>query len=69
MKKIKYPELAAEMARRGETQKTVADLLGIAHSSLSRRLSGKIEWSIGQIETLCEHYGKDYYELFKRNND
>lgn len=69
MKKIKYPELVAEMARKGKTQKEVAKLLGLAHPSISRRLSGEIEWSIGEIDKLCEYFGKDYYELFKKNND
>jgi predicted transcriptional regulator len=69
MKKIKYPELVGEMAKRGETQKFIAKLLELDVSSVSRRLSGEIEWSIGEIDKLCEHFKKDYYELFKRNND
>lgn len=69
MKKSKYPELKAEMARRGETQASIGKLLGLAHPSISRRLSGEKDWSIGEIEKLCEYFGKDYYELFKKNND
>jgi transcriptional regulator with XRE-family HTH domain len=68
MKKIKYPELVGEMAKRGDTQESLAKLLGIPHSSISRRLSGEIEWSISEIDKLCEFYGKDYYELFKKND-
>lgn len=65
MKKVTYPGLVGEMARRGDTQETLANLLGITRSAISRRLSGKIEWSIGEIDKICEHYEKDYYELFK----
>lgn len=68
MKKLKYPELVGEMAKHGDTQKTLAKLLDITYSSVSRRLSGRTEWSISEIEKLCEYYGKDYYELFKKND-
>ena len=67
MKKIKYPELAGEMAKHGDTQKSIAKLLDLSIPSFSRRLSGEVDWSIGEIETLCKHYKKDYYELFKKN--
>lgn len=68
MKKSKYPELAAEMARRGDTQKTLSELLEIHRTAIGKRLSGETEWSISEIDKICEHYGKDYYELFKRND-
>lgn len=64
MKKIKYSGLRAEMAKNGHTQETLGELLKIPKSSVSRRLSGEIEWSIGEIETICKFYKKDYYELF-----
>lgn len=67
MEKILYPELLGEMAKHGDTQKSLAKLLGITYSSVSRRLSGKSEWSISEIDILCEHYDKNYYELFKKN--
>ena len=67
MKKVKYPELAGEMAKHGDTQKTIAKLLDLSIPSFSRRLSGEVDWSIGEIETLCKHYKKDYYELFKKD--
>ena len=67
MKKVKYPELAGEMAKHGDTQKSIAKLLNLSIPSFSRRLSGEVDWSIGEIETLCKHYDKDYYVLFKRN--
>lgn len=67
MKKVKYPELAGEMAKHGDTQKSIAKLLDLSIPSFSRRLSGEVDWSIGEIETLCKHYKKDYYELFKKN--
>ena len=66
MKKAKYPELAGEMRKHGDTQKTLATLLKLPRASISRRLSGETEWSIGEIEKICRYYGKNYYELFKK---
>ena len=68
MKKILYPGLLAEMARHGDTQKSLAKILGITYASVCRRITGKKEWTIGEIEKICEHYDKDYYELFKNND-
>lgn len=68
MKIIKYPELAGEIAKHGDTQKSIAKILGITYASVCRKLSGKSEWSISEIDKLCEYYKKDYYELFKQND-
>ena len=68
MKEVKYPGLLAEMAKHGDKQKSLAKLLGKSVPSISKRLLGKKEWSIGEIEKICEHYDKDYYELFKNND-
>lgn len=62
---VKYPNLVAEMARNGDTQKTLAELLGTTIATISRKLAGKIDWSIWEVETICEYYKKDYYQLFK----
>lgn len=63
MEEVKFSGLKAEMARRGDTNKTLADLLKISESSISRRLTGEVDWSVGEIEVLCNHYTKDAYEL------
>ena len=65
MKIVKYPGLVAEMAKRGDKQKELSKLLGITNAGISRRLSGETEWSISEIEKVCKHYNKNYYELFK----
>lgn len=69
MKIVKYPELAAEMVRRGETQRYLAKVLGITYSAMWRRLTGRVEWSVDEIITVCEHYGKTFEELFIGNKD
>lgn len=67
MKELKYPELAAEMVRNGETQRILAKKLGMTYQAIWRRLSGRVEFTIDEIEAICEHYGKTFEELFKRN--
>lgn len=62
---VKFPNLVAEMARNGETQKDLAKLLKTTRSTMSRKMNGKTEWTISDVEIICEHYKKDYYELFK----
>lgn len=69
MKQVKYPELLGEMAKHGDTQRTLGKLLGITYSSVCRRMSGKKEWSISEIDKICEHYNKNYYELFKKEGN
>lgn len=61
----KYPKLVEEMKTQKETQKTLAELLGLTRATISRKLKGTIEWSISEVEIICEHYKKDYYQLFK----
>lgn len=65
-KTIRYPNLLAEMARSGDTYTIIAELLGISVSAVSRRLNGEVDWSKSEIDTLCEHYAKDYDYLFGR---
>lgn len=64
-KVVRYPNLLAEIARSGENYTTLAELLGISVSAVARRLNGAVEWSKSEIDTLCDHYGKDYDYLFR----
>lgn len=68
MKKVLYPELVGEMAKRGETQKSLAKVLETTPSAVWRRLTGRTEWTIGEVDKICEYFGKDYYELFKKKD-
>ena len=67
MKKVLYPELVGEMAKRGDTQEKLGEILGLTRASVLNKLAGKTEWTINEIDTICKHYKKDYYELFKKN--
>ena len=67
MKKILYPELVGEMAKRGESQNTLAELLGTTYWAIHRRMLGVTEWTMSEIDKVCEYYGKSYDDLFKKN--
>lgn len=63
-KSVMFPNLAAEIARNGESNGMVADLLKLSPPSFTRRMNGTIEWSKSEIDTLCEHFNKPYDYLF-----
>ena len=62
---VKFPNLVSEMAKNGETQRDLAELLNLQQSAISRRLTGITKWTIDEVELICKHYNKDYNELFK----
>lgn len=64
---ILFPEIEAEMIRRNETQQDIANLLKLDRTQVSRKLKGTIQWTIGDIEVLTNHYQKDFWELFRKN--
>lgn len=64
---IKYVTLFNLMRENDESQSYLARLLNITPQTISKKLVGDTEWTIGEIDTLCKHYNKDYYELFKND--
>ena len=72
MRNTQFPQLVKIMNERGETLKDIAELLGYSQKSksqISRRLTGEIEFTISDVEILCEHYNMDFWELFKRKEN
>ena len=67
MKKLLYPELAAEMVRHNDTQREVAKLIGKTPNAVWRRITGRTDWSTSEIDLLCERYNMSYNELFRKN--
>lgn len=61
----KFPHIALEMARNGDTNKSLGEIIGLSESQVSCKLHGKYEWTLSEIEKICIYYGKDFYELFK----
>ena len=65
VKRIKYPKILAEMDLHREGQKDLAKLLNVKQPTIWRKLMGRNEWKISEIEILCKHYKKKYEQLFK----
>lgn len=64
MRAYKYSNLVKEMKKKKESQRSISRILGITENSVRNKLSGRNDWTIGEIETLCDYFKKDYYELF-----
>lgn len=66
-----YPELNAEMARKGITQKELSDLTGISVSSLSLKLTGKVKLTFGDAIKIKRALKSqlELEALFKKKND
>lgn len=70
MKNTIFPELANQITKRNETLRDIADLIGQNNiSQITRRLTGQVEWTIGEVEILCKHYNMDFWKLFKRKEN
>ena len=65
--KIVYPNLVKELIDRNETQEILGKAIGLSKTSVNYKFTGRVEWSISEIEKVCKYFGKDYYELFKRD--
>lgn len=59
-----FPNLRAEMARRGDRLEDVANVLNISVPSLSRRLSNEIAFDVNEIDILCKRYQVPFETLF-----
>ncbi len=66
MRKVTFPELAGEMAKHGDTRTSLAEVLGTTYGRVRRRLEGKTDWSLSEINKICERYGRTCEELFKK---
>ena len=70
MNSTQFPELVKQMKLKKEKLKDIAELIGQNHNSqITRRLTGEVKWTIGEVEILCKHYNMDFWELFKRKEN
>lgn len=64
MIKYKYSKLTEEMKINKATQRHLSEILGISDVSFRKKLAGTTDWTISEIEALCDYFKRDYYELF-----
>lgn len=69
MKNTKYPEVVNQMKLHRQNLSDMVALLGLKQKSqVCRRLTGEVEWTIGDVERLCRYYNVDFWELFRKEN-
>lgn len=61
---MKYPNLRAEMARRGYTVETFGEIIGLKSGATSLKLNGKRDFDIVEIKKICEHFNMSFEVLF-----
>lgn len=66
IRQYKYPNLVNEMKENKDNISDLAKLLKVTPQTISSKLADVREWTIGEIEILCNYYEKDYYYLFKK---
>jgi hypothetical protein len=69
MKRVKYKSIEKEMIKHNESPTNMASLIDTTVQTFMYKMQGLRDWKISEIETLCKHYDKDYYELFKKEGD
>ncbi|MEU4489865.1 helix-turn-helix domain-containing protein [Streptomyces purpurascens] len=55
--------VAALMQVTGDSQRSVAGVLGLTQTQVSRRQSGAISWSLRDVDVLADHYGVSALDL------
>ena len=61
---MKYPNLRAEMARRGMKQKDLATLLGVTEATASRWLTGSRSMKLEEAKTIANELNERMDYLF-----
>lgn len=65
MKQYDYSKLLGRMRERGETQASVAAMLGINPATLYNKLHNKTEFTQTEIESMCVFLGiEDVFRYF-----
>ena len=61
--KYVFPNIAAEMARRGETLQTLSGKRNKSYQTVSARLTGKRSFELPEIHKLMEIYQEEFATL------
>lgn len=56
--------IRVELARRNLRQQDLACGIGISEVSVSRRMSGRIEWTISEVEAVARFLNVPFIDLF-----
>lgn len=62
-------EIRAEIARQGRRVSEVAESIGLSESQMSRRMSGRQDFSVGEILAIADTLGVSPAVIFGRAQD
>ncbi len=62
-----FPNLRAELVRRGMNTKDFAEELGFAYPTLTRKMSGQSDFSYSEIIKIIEYLELTFEYLFKKS--
>ena len=65
MRNTKFPEIVNQMNIRNQKLGDVAKILDLDFTLISKKLSGKAEWTYKDIKTLCKYYNMKFEKLFR----
>ena len=51
---MKYAKLRGRVKERGMTESELANQINLSPSSLSSRLSGKVDWTLPEVRAVCD---------------
>jgi len=51
------------IAARGESQRAIAAVLGIASSGVADRMTGRVTWRLDELDKLADHFGVSVSDL------
>lgn len=66
MKKVLFPNLEAELKKKGYTQSAYGKAIGLTPSQVSYRLNGKIDFSLYEMTKTADLLDKTLDYLFRR---
>lgn len=61
--KVTYPKLRVEMALHGDTQHSIAVLLGLADCTITQKFNNKQPFTPEQKKKIAKHYKKKVADL------
>lgn len=64
MKNTGYTKFKAWLKENNVKAAELAELLGIQESTVSKKLGGHSDFTVGEIRTICLHYGISADEFF-----
>lgn len=63
-KDVKFPNLRAELARRGWSDKYLGEQLDLTQSQICKRMNGSCEFSMSEAIKICKLLGMEFQALF-----